>query len=106
MSAGGKLLVFLALLSSILWLESDQLLRDGHVQPDLRVMPRTGFECMPGALHPGAPDVRIPRLFATYLRYGAKVLGPPAIDRVFGTIDFLTFLDFEGVSGATLELLT
>lgn len=84
----------------------DQLLRDGHVHPDLRVMPRTGFECTPGALHPGTPDVRIPRLFATYLRYGAKVLGPPAIDRVFGTIDFLTFLDFEGVSGATLELLT
>ena len=27
--------------------------------------------------------------------HGAKVLGPPAIDAEFGTIDFLTWLDVE-----------
>ena len=25
-------------------------------------------------------DAEVPKLFATYLRHGAKVLGPPAID--------------------------
>jgi putative hemolysin len=28
-----------------------------------------------------------------YLRYGAKLIAPPAIDRAFGTIDFLTLID-------------
>jgi putative hemolysin len=30
-----------------------------------------------------------------YLDYGAKVCGPPAMDREFKTIDFLTLLDVE-----------
>jgi putative hemolysin len=29
---------------------------------------------------------------------GAKICGPPAIDREFKTIDFLTLLDLEGIS--------
>jgi len=28
-----------------------------------------------------------------YLRYGARVLGTPAIDRRFGTIDFFVLFD-------------
>lgn len=36
---------------------------------------------------------KIPRLLRAYLAVGAKICGPPAIDRQFGTIDFLTFLD-------------
>jgi putative hemolysin len=30
-----------------------------------------------------------------YLGLGARVCGPPARDRQFGTIDFLTLLDLE-----------
>jgi len=33
------------------------------------------------------------RLLRAYLAIGAKICGPPAIDREFGTIDFLTLLD-------------
>jgi len=36
-----------------------------------------------------------PRLLRTYLSVGAKICGPPAIDREFGTIDFLTLLDIK-----------
>ena len=39
------------------------------------------------------PD--IPRLLSAYLALGAAICGPPAIDRKFGTIDFLTWLDIE-----------
>ena len=39
------------------------------------------------------PD--IPRLLSAYLALGAAICGPPAIDRRFGTIDFLTWLDIE-----------
>ncbi len=59
-----------------------------------RVLPRPGFEC---ALEPGderpLPEVKVPRLFGTYLRYGALACGPPAIDRSFKTIDFFIVLD-------------
>lgn len=34
-----------------------------------------------------------PRLLESYLAVGAKICGPPAIDREFGTIDFLTLID-------------
>jgi putative hemolysin len=39
--------------------------------------------------------VALPALFETYLRYGAKVCGGPAIDREFKTIDFLVLLDIN-----------
>jgi putative hemolysin len=34
-----------------------------------------------------------PRLFRSYLELSARLCGPPAIDRDFRTIDFLTLLD-------------
>lgn len=71
----------------------EQLAASGHVHPLLSVRPRRGFECAAAA--PAAETVRLPILFRTYLRHGAKVCGPPAIDREFATIDFLTLLDLQ-----------
>lgn len=39
--------------------------------------------------------VKVPRLLKTYLAIGARIAAPPAWDRAFGTIDFLTLLDLE-----------
>jgi putative hemolysin len=72
-----------------------QLERSGHVHPTLSVPPHPGVDCRREAAAPLAAEVRLPILFTTYLRYGAKVLGPPALDREFKTIDFLTLLDLE-----------
>lgn len=36
---------------------------------------------------------KLPQLFGTYLRYGAMVCSEPAVDRDFGTIDFLVMFD-------------
>jgi len=58
-----------------------------------RTRPLPAFECAIGAVSPQAP--RIPRLLSAYLALGAAVCGPPAIDRAFRTIDFLTWLDLE-----------
>jgi putative hemolysin len=41
------------------------------------------------------PDIRPPRLLRAYLSIGARICGPPAIDREFKTIDFLTLLDLD-----------
>src|SRR5215813_3663723 len=40
-------------------------------------------------------SVRPPKLLRTYLSIGAKICGPPAIDREFKTIDFLTLMDLQ-----------
>jgi putative hemolysin len=37
--------------------------------------------------------VKLPSLFASYLKLKAKITGEPALDRQFKTIDFLTLLD-------------
>jgi putative hemolysin len=42
-----------------------------------------------------AEAVQIPKLLRAYLTLGAKICGPPALDRQFKTIDFLTLLDLE-----------
>jgi putative hemolysin len=41
--------------------------------------------------------VKLPKLLRTYLGVGARICGPPAWDRAFGTIDFLTLLDLEQI---------
>jgi putative hemolysin len=61
------------------------------VEPALRTSPVAGKECKSS----GKPvDVtRPPRLFRAYLEISARLCGPPAIDREFKTIDFLTLID-------------
>jgi putative hemolysin len=70
------------------WREMEQT---GHLAPEQwRTLPQPGY-----ALPEEPPETvqPIPRLLRAYLGVGAKVCAPPAIDRVFGTIDFLTILD-------------
>jgi putative hemolysin len=50
----------------------------------------------PNAPLPALP--KVPRLLRTYLAIGARICAPPAWDRAFGTIDFLTLLDLKLLS--------
>lgn len=74
-----------------------QLERDGHLHPAIWLPTLPGYDCTADESPKAAPDYELPKLFGTYLRYGAKVCGPPAIDRYFGTIDFLTLIDLAEV---------
>jgi len=58
-----------------------------------RTRPLPRFDCSLDQLAP--EPVKIPKLLRAYLSMGAKICGPPAIDREFKTIDFLTVLDLE-----------
>jgi putative hemolysin len=40
-----------------------------------------------------------PKLLRAYLAIGAQICGPPAIDREFKTIDFLTLMDLKNLPG-------
>jgi len=65
-----------------------------HLAPAAwRTVPHAELAC---ALHEVSPQaVHIPRLLSAYLTLGACICGPPAIDREFRTIDFLTWIDVE-----------
>jgi putative hemolysin len=68
-------------------------LKNYMVAPELQTDP-TPHYTMPkrkGAL----ASVQAPKLLRAYLTIGAKICGPPAIDREFRTIDFLTLLDLQ-----------
>jgi putative hemolysin len=45
-------------------------------------------------------QTKVPKLLKTYLTIGARICSPPAWDREFGTIDFLTLLDLKHLSSA------
>ena len=60
------------------------------VEPSLRTNRVEGRRCNPGGSH-AVP----PRLFRAYLEISVPVGGPPAIDREFKTIDFLTLVDLQ-----------
>ena len=60
-----------------------------------RTKPRPAFDCPLERLAEEPP--KIPKLLRAYLSVGAKICGPPALDREFKTIDFLTLLDLESL---------
>ena len=49
---------------------------------------------------PSAKCPPAPKLLRAYLSLGAKICGPPALDREFKTIDFLTLLDLRAIPDA------
>ena len=82
-----------------------QLMRGGHMHPTLLVPPQAGYECQTDCSSSGrSGEVKIPQLFRTYLSIGAKVCSPPAIDRLFKTIDFLVLFDVEAMDSSTRKL--
>jgi putative hemolysin len=56
-----------------------------------RTNPLPAFDCSSNQPPVHAP--KIPKLLTAYLALGARICGPPALDKEFKTIDFLTFLD-------------
>ena len=83
-----------------------------RVPPEFETVPTAAFACpleqesaQPQTtrdLQDPVPRIsaKVPKLLKTYLAIGARIGGPPAWDRDFGTIDFLTFLDLRLMSSA------
>jgi putative hemolysin len=70
------------------------VLREKHLAPPaLRTLPTPSHGCRAGEapLIPPQP----PRLFRAYLEISGRLCSPPAIDREFKTIDFLTVIDLK-----------
>jgi putative hemolysin len=78
-----------------------------RVPPEFETVPTVAFAC-PLEQESAQPQTtlnlqdpalrgsaKVPKLLKTYLAIGARIGGPPAWDRDFGTIDFLTYLDLR-----------
>jgi putative hemolysin len=81
-----------------------------RVSPEFETVPTLAYECpseQKGVATQLSSDPRnqseapkVPKLLKTYLTIGARICAPPAWDREFGTIDFLTLLDLKMLSQA------
>jgi putative hemolysin len=68
-----------------------ELCRRHLAEPQWYTRPLAAYDC--ALIHLAAEPVKIPKLLRAYLTLGAKICGPPALDRQFKTIDFLTLVD-------------
>ncbi len=72
--------------------------QDAHAQPSFCQTDRSSpDEDSPASCK---TSVKVPKLLRTYLAIGARIAAPPAWDREFRTIDFLTLLDLKLLSAA------
>jgi putative hemolysin len=79
------------------WALFAELERRGALHPELRVAARSDFACRRGENVEGSVTPAAPPLLDMYLRAGARVVSEPALDREFGTVDFLVFLDLAAL---------
>ncbi len=101
-------------------------LENFRVSPEFETTPTAAYACPPGSYDleqqdagaqpsscrmdgtfpgdataaPARIAVKVPKLLKTYLAIGARIAAPPAWDREFRTIDFLTLLDLKLLSAA------
>ncbi len=87
------------------WRVMAHLRANGQVRSDLAVRPLPGWECDIGDGPPEPGPVKVPKLFRMYLRYGAQVCGPPAIDRCFKTIDYLVLVDSAAIDPGLYRMI-
>ena len=74
----------------------------GASHPTLRVPPLPETACCTPVAVPFR-DHHIPDLFQAYLTLGAKLLGPPAVDRDFKTVNWLVLLDVNDLDQPTFR---
>ena len=67
-----------------------------YVARGLKILARQDYKCYPGKkLRQTGGSTRDSDAFQKYLDFGANVCSDPAIDREFGSIDYLVMLHFH-----------
>ncbi|WP_221029429.1 GNAT family N-acetyltransferase [Actomonas aquatica] len=72
----------------------EQLAKRYLVEEPWRTRPLADHRCDVPASEPA----KVPKLMAAYLMLGARICGEPSLHREFGTIEFLTWLDLDGLA--------
>jgi len=83
------------------WRVMKTLRAAGYLHPEILLPPTPDYSC-------GSPDrefdpslggpLPLPKLFGAYMRLGSLAVSQPAIDREFGTIDFLILTDVRNLN--------
>lgn len=79
------------------------LLAKGHIHKRINLEPRNDYKLEGNEVLPGEPP-EMPPLMKMYLRYGAKIVGKPAIDREFKTINYFVLLDLHKLSTESFRM--
>lgn len=90
------------------WRAMKTIRGNNYLHPNISVPVREDFSCGPRSLEfdPETGDsIPLPNLFRTYMRLGMKVISEPALDRAFGTVDFLVLMDGREVAFSGLDVL-
>ena len=90
------------------WRAMKTIRRKGCLHPEIFLRANEGYSCGDPSRE-NDPEigkaVPLPKLFRTYIRVGTQVISEPALDREFGTVDFLVMLDGLTVKKSTLDVL-
>ena len=90
----------------VAWQTFDFLRSGVFLHPTLEIPPHPQFVCYPPDFEADPNvSVKLPPLFAGYLKLGAKITGEPALDREFKTIDFLVLFDKTKLSARAFQSL-
>ncbi len=82
----------------------DYLTAQRHIHPEYKIVPQPQYVCYGEDFSVNETQgVKIPRLMKIYLMIGAKICGPPALDRRFKTIDYLTMFDVQAMDEKTMN---
>jgi len=90
------------------WRAMKTLRQRGHLHPEIMLATQATHSCGDPSREFDAdlgPAIKLPKLFRTYMTMGAHVISGPAIDRDFGTVDFIVFLDATIVTFSQLEVV-
>ncbi len=80
------------------WRAMKTLRADNSLHETLMMPARADFSCgsRKREFDPQlGPALKLPKLFRTYIRLGSRVVSEPALDRGFGTVDFLILQDAQ-----------
>ena len=89
------------------WHAFDYLSTHGYLHPEIFLGVCPDFECGEPLEAPYPLKKKtIPRLLKAYLNFGARICSEPAVDRAFGTIDFLTLLDIDDLDEKTFDFFS
>ncbi|HIA48225.1 MAG TPA: GNAT family N-acetyltransferase [Candidatus Hydrogenedentes bacterium] len=84
------------------WRAMKTIRKKGHLHDSVYLSVLPEFSCGDEVEVDAIP---LPKLFRTYMRLGTKVVSAPAIDRAFGTVDFLVMLDARVVTFSQLDIV-
>ncbi len=89
------------------WRALKTIRAQNHLHPTLALPAKSHCRCGEPAREndPDIEPIRLPKLFRTYLRLGCEVISEPVIDREFGTVDFLIFLNGREVNFSPLDFI-